>query len=361
MNQRLDGLDLARSLAVLGMMFVNYMLVFQVSHDSPGYAFLALFEGRAAAIFLTLAGIGIGLMTIKGRTTDGIALRGSHRLTLAKRSLFLWVLGLVLFQIFEWPADILHYYGAYMLLVLPVLYYKPKALLLLSGLMLAISSYSILFMNYTAGWQFDTFTYTDFWTLNGFFRHLFFNGFHPIFPWFAFLLVGLSLSHGVLVIKASRRKLLAISFGVALVVEIVSLVLSNYYGATSELSALFLTKPMPPNLFYMFAAGAWAVVVIVLCIELTQALPQKGWLHGIKLSLIRSGQMSLSHYVFHSAVVLTIAQFLNLIHEQSAFFVIGLTCGLYVFMVLFAHLWSIRFSRGPLELLMRRLTDGGTK
>lgn len=359
MKNRLDGLDLARSLAVLGMMFVNYMLVFQVSKDSVGHGFLTLFEGRAAAIFLTLAGIGIGLMTLKGRLNEGLSLRRSHRFTLAKRSLFLWVLGLILFQIFEWPADILHYYGAYMLLVLPVLYCQPKTLLALSSLTLGIGTYSILFLNYSAGWQFETLVYTDFWTINGFLRHLFLNGFHPIFPWFAFLLAGLAMSHGILENKTARRQLLFVSLGVALTVELLSLTLSNYFGATSELSNLFLTKPMPPNLFYMLAAGAWAVVVIILCIELTHVLPQSGWLHTIKMSLIRSGQMSLSHYVFHSAVVLTIAHFLNLIHEQSAFFVIGLTCGLYVFMVIFAQLWSKKFARGPLELLMRRLTDGG--
>lgn len=359
MNNRLEGLDFARALAVLGMMLVNYKLAFEVASSDPLYNLLAILEGRAAAVFLTLAGIGIGLMTTKGRLKENGSLRRQQRMTLAKRSVFLWAIGLILFQVFQWPADILHYYGAYMLLVLPLLYLKPKPLVLLSFAIVLAGSVLQWTWDYTQGWNFVTFDYQDFWSLQGFTRHLFFNGFHPILPWLAFILVGLALSYGQLSSVNIRRKIFFIALSTAVIIEVLSALTIQYVGMNSAYAPLFMTKPMPPTLFYMIAASAWAVSFIIICIELCALIPSAGTGHILKTSLIHSGQMALSHYVFHSAVVLTLAESMKILHPQSGTFVVGLTCGLYVFMIIFAHLWIQKFSRGPIELIMRRLTDGG--
>ncbi len=358
MNNRLEGLDIARALAVLGMMLVNYKLAFEVSTSDANYGLLALLEGRAAAVFLTLAGIGIGLMTAKGRLLESLDLRRQYRSTLIKRSLFLWVVGLLLFQVFQWPADILHYYGAYMLLILPVLYLRPKYLLSLAFVIALAASALQLTLDYTQGWNFATFVYKDFWTIQGFTRHLFFNGFHPILPWMAFLLVGLALSYGLLTSVVPRRKLLLFTLGSAITLEVISAIAIQFVGPQSPYVPMLMTKPMPPTLFYVAASSSWAVSFIIICIELCTALPSTGFINNIKISLIRSGQMALSHYVFHSAVVLTLAESMNILQPQSSLFVVSLSLGLYVIMVLFAHFWIQRFKRGPLELIMRHLADG---
>ena len=46
------------------------------------------------------------------------------------------------------------------------------------------------FWNYEIGWNFETLEYQGFWTINGFIRNLFFNGFHPVIPWTSFMLFG---------------------------------------------------------------------------------------------------------------------------------------------------------------------------
>jgi uncharacterized membrane protein len=43
---------------------------------------------------------------------------------------------------------------------------------------------------YETGWNFANLKYQDFWTFKGFIRNLFFNGFHPVMPWTAFMLFG---------------------------------------------------------------------------------------------------------------------------------------------------------------------------
>lgn len=349
MRKRMEGLDIARALAILGMMFVNYALVFQVEPTSLIAHFFIGLEGRAAAVFMIVAGIGIGVLSQKG---TGKALYSQ----LCKRSLFLWALGLVLYTTFQWTADILHYYGLFMLLIIPFL--KAHKGVIEGGILLVLllSTYLQLSQNYLTGWDFATLRYTDFWSLAGFMRNLLFNGFHPLFPWFAFMLIGLWLSKVDLSQTTVQKKLMAAGIGIALSFEVVSVILKAYLGHGHWLLELVQTKPMPPNLLYMGAATGWAIAFIGFCLWFAETLVSN---RQLITPLVYTGQMSLSHYVFHSAVVLSIMDALKLIEAQSANFVLYLTLGVYAIMLITSVLWRRRFSRGPLELVMRRLSDGG--
>lgn len=351
--KRLEGLDFARSLAILGMMLVNYSLVFNAGEPTWLAQVFTLFEGRAAAVFLTLAGIGISLMTRKGRTTEDKSIQHKERVTIAKRSIFLWIIGLILFIVFEWSADILHYYGAYMLLMLPILYWKPKNIKKLMIVVLLVTGYLQMTFNYTAGWQSDFMAYTDFWTLSGFFRNLFFNGFHPIFPWFTFMLLGFVIGQLDLTNHSLRKQLLAYGFTTAIITELVSIGLIAFAGGTELSIYLFGTKPMPPSLFYIFAASGWAICWITLCLSLIDRFQKSRWVQV----MVKTGQMALTHYIFHSAFVLSIMFFLGLITQQSSIFVLLLSLIVYGVMMCFSVLWRSKFQRGPFETLMRLISD----
>ena len=60
--QRLDGLDITRYLAFVGMVIVNFKIAMGADGDL-GFAvsFSSLFEGLAAATFVVLAGVGLAL------------------------------------------------------------------------------------------------------------------------------------------------------------------------------------------------------------------------------------------------------------------------------------------------------------
>lgn len=352
---RLKGLDVARGFALLGMMLVNYKLVFEVQNTTWLYTFLSLFEGRAVAVFMILAGIGIGLMTRKARISSDRALRKKVMKQLVIRALFLWVLGLTLFIVFEWSADILHYYGAYMLLILPMLYLAPKKLDGIIAAILVISVFLQVKFNYLSGWDIENLYYMDFYTLQGFLRNLLYNGFHPLFPWFAFMLLGLRMSHLDLMSTSSRLKILKVSLSIALITELASAGLIAAYANNQWIVYLVDTKPMPANLFYMIGASGWAISFIILVLMLVDRFKQESPMVN---SLMKTGQMALTHYVVHSAVLLTIASELGLIKEQTALFVLLFSLGVYGVMVIFSSIWSKKFQRGPIESLMRRLSDG---
>ena len=59
---RLAGLDIARFIAFTGMVLVNFRIAAQVSDTTDwAYQITHLLEGRAAALFVVLAGVGITL------------------------------------------------------------------------------------------------------------------------------------------------------------------------------------------------------------------------------------------------------------------------------------------------------------
>ncbi|MCG7379846.1 hypothetical protein MH215_22860 [Paenibacillus sp. ACRSA] len=63
---------MARALAVIGMILVNYKRAMNAQSAEPEWLQMATgaFEGRASVLFVVLAGIGVSLMTAKVRTTE---------------------------------------------------------------------------------------------------------------------------------------------------------------------------------------------------------------------------------------------------------------------------------------------------
>lgn len=144
-----------------------------------------------------LAGIGLGLAGVKG-------LNQTINVTV-KRALFLLVVGLINMTIFE--ADILHYYAFYFLFGVLLLPLGTRALI---GVVNALNLAFVVMMfavDYDAGWKWDTYTYSGFWTPAGFVRNLFFNGWHPVVPWAGFLLFGIILSRVDLAQRVIQLKL----------------------------------------------------------------------------------------------------------------------------------------------------------
>jgi uncharacterized membrane protein YeiB len=105
--ERVFGFDLARALAIYGMVVVHFSLTKAAERTAPGWLNLALgfLDGRAAATFVVLAGIGVTLMSYRAvKGADPLAISNVRR-ALIRRGLFLLVLGFINLRI--WPGDIL--------------------------------------------------------------------------------------------------------------------------------------------------------------------------------------------------------------------------------------------------------------
>ena len=356
---RLLGLDFARALAVFGMVLVNFKIVMGADEAGPAWLveFAGWFDGRAAALFVVLAGVGMSLMSKRARDNNDAELLGQNQFSLLRRALTLFIVGLLYTPI--WPADILHFYGIYIAAGALLLGAANKHLWQMIWLL--VLSYPFLLHNfdYSREWDWSTLDYEGFWTLSGQLRHLFFNGFHPVIPWLAFLLLGMRLGRMDLHSTAKQKSLIIWGFAVALLVEFHSYFFVGVFTLSDEpvpqevIQPLFGTDPMPPMPFYMAAAAGWATGVIGLCLRIGQACANAVWLKP----LVATGQMALTLYVAHVIIGMGVLEAMGRLEDQSLTFALTSAVVFCAAAVAFSTLWLKKFSRGPLEVLLRKLSN----
>ena len=346
MSERLIGLDIARYLAFLGMVLVNFDIAMSYgvpSNEGFFNEFIGQLQGRASATFVVLAGIGLGLSSFKkeSQTVN----------TIVKRSIFLLILGLLNMTIFE--GDILHYYAFYFLFGIFLLPFSNRVLISVIGILNIGFFGMVLFIDYESGWNFEELSYSGFWTIDGFIRNLFFNGFHPIFPWLGFFLLGILLSRALLKKKQVQIKFFSWGLVAIIFAEIMSFMFSGYLiPADSELQFLVMTNSMPPMPLYFIAASGSAFLIIGLCLLVSEKFRES----NIYSLIAPAGTQTLTLYILHIIVGLGFIDAIGFTGTQtsSQAFVVAVTfC---ILGTIFAFIWSKWFRRGMFESLMRKFS-----
>lgn len=358
MKKRIIGVDVARALAVIGMILVNFKMVLGQQGETWLKPFSSLLEGKAAATFVVLAGVGIAFMTNSAVNQNSIDKIKKAKKRIFKRALFLFVIGLSYIVI--WPADILHFYGIYMIITLLLIQSKPKTILYSAIVIVVLYPVLVLLLNYESGWDFTTLDYVDFWTFNGFFRNLFFNGFHPVFPWTAFMLVGLWFGKQNLTNTSFVKKAAWISLFIFIFIQIISKLAISFlsdgsFTSTEELESVLGTDPMPPLPIYMISGSSISIFIISTCILISRNFENNFIIKALK----KTGQLALTFYVAHVILGMGLIEVISdkKLGEHSLNF--SITYGLLFSFscVVFAILWTKYKKSGPLEWIMRKVTD----
>lgn len=358
-KKRIIGLDFARAWAMFGMLLVNFMVITGAEGNGPPLlkTFMTLFEGRASALFVILAGIGITLMTKSSVASQEKIKINTSRILIWKRSLFLFILGLLLY-VMEWTGDILHYYGVYLFIAALLITVRRTILIWLSIIILLAAQYLQLTFNAFEGWggTIPFINYIDFWTLTGFLRNLFFNGYHPIFPWFSFFLIGMIIGRLDLHNRKIRHWLFLLGLTVTVIIELLSKGLTHLfipYISEAASTFLFNTGPILPNILYVASATGSAIAILIICLYIAEKY-ENNW---FVTSIIQTGQLTLTHYVSHVFIGIGALIVLNRMEHQTLLFVLLFATAFFIFSILFSVLWRRNFSRGPIEWIMRKITD----
>ncbi|WP_293935482.1 DUF418 domain-containing protein [Iodobacter sp.] len=354
MKQRVLGFDLARALAIFGMVIVNFKIVMH-ANASENLAWLKIvniIDGRASALFVILAGVGLSLLTRQSRLAGDLQLLAIERKSLFKRAGFLFVLGLLYIEI--WPADILHYYGVYILIGALCLMLASRYIMVFVLLLLIISTILFTMLNYSTAWNWQTLAYADLWTIKGFARNLIFNGFHPILPWLGFLLLGMVIGRQNLGQVAIRERLFLLGLFAAVLAELIVLFLpyARLMGMPLAYEIFFSTQPMPPLPVYFIGAAGSAVVIISLCVALGEKHGKKAWL----MPFVYTGQLGLTFYLAHVILGMGLLESLGMLEKQSLAFSVMSALLFCAFAVVFANYWRKFYRLGPLESVLRRLS-----
>ena len=147
--------------------------------------------------------------------------------------------------------------------------------------------------------------------------------------------------------------------GIAVIAEAVSWIVIRTLSAGASLAdqevivAIFGTEPMPPMPFYMIAGAGTACAIISASIALGERYKDATWLRPF----VATGQLALTLYVAHVILGMGVLEAIGRLENQSLPFALVAALVFCVLGIVFAHLWRIRFKRGPLEAIMRTLTD----
>ena len=298
---RVVGLDMARCLALIGMMATHVL----AGNDENGVTFVQqLAGGRASALFAVLAGVSLALMS--GRSTP---LRGRELAAasagLAVRAVLIATIGFALGDLQTGIAIILTYYGVLFLLGLPFLGLRAPALFALSGAwLLVVPVLSHLLRPHLPDRGYDSPHFGMLADPGRLLSELTFTGYYPVVPWLAYLLVGMAIGR----LDLSRRRtpwvLTAAGAVIALVSWFGSRLLLDRPGVMATLSGTYV-GPRPPGdmadvlthgLYGNTPTGSWwwlavraphtatpfdlastigsALVVIALCVVIGSLLPR---------------------------------------------------------------------------------------
>lgn len=360
--RRIIGFDIARAFAIFGMITVNYRSTFHITGESPAWLETAagMVNGRAAALFVLLAGIGISLLSRQSRLSGERADIREDRFNLLRRAVFLLAIGLLFRQI--WEYDILHFYGIY-LMIAAVLLTVSNRNLAIAGF-LAAAVFPILYYVLPAQFGIPFWATTSEFTVREVLIDFFFQGYHPVTPWIAFMIAGMLLGRLDMRDPAVRRKMLIGGIALALTAEAIAFValdmgLFKLMEDVSQMidleeaSLLLGTAPYPPMPLFLAVGIGWGMAIVSLCLSFGDRFAERRWI----TPLVHTGQLALTIYILHGTVGIWAVGWAGYKPHQTLEWIIGYSGLFYVAMIIASTLWRRRFDRGPVEAIMRRLTD----
>lgn len=372
-GSRLIGLDVARGLALIGMVVVHTLPAGDPVTGGRALA-VGVAAGNASALFALLAGVGLALMSRGSRHEFGDSLL-SQRFRIALRALLLYGAGVAVTGLFFPPVyNILPYYAVMFLLLLPFLGMRKRPLALWA-LGLAVLMPLVLhgFRLYQPLDVHNLFLPGD---LAGdpvaVVSSLLFTGSYPAATWIVYLLVGLLLGRlpldrlGVQVGLLGYGALLsALGKGMSYLAiwffggwermiateqelaprEVAWLI--RHGAEVQELPAdslawLTVASPHTNTFFALLHTTGNALLVLGACLLLCRVIPNY---LGV---LARLGGMTLTFYTAH-LIFLS-----SLLHQEAPHLALAAQLGV---AVCFAWLWGRFFRQGPLEWLVSRGSD----
>jgi uncharacterized membrane protein len=268
---RVVGLDVARCLALLGMVATHVLLDRGVDGDVSAAQWLA--GGRASALFAVLAGASLALMTGGRRAVAGRELTG-RRAGLVVRALLIALLGLALGELESGLAVILTYYGVLFLLGLPFLGLRARTLLVLAAVWAVLAPVlSQLLRPHLPERGFASPSFHQLAEPGHLVSELLLTGYYPCVPWLTFLLVGLAVGR----MDLRRGAVQASLAGVGLVLAVAATLVSHWLTARDAVAQALLADAAPgirtgPELLDSIATGmygntptggSWAWLLVV--------------------------------------------------------------------------------------------------
>ena len=237
---RIDGIDLARFAALIGMMG-THTWIFTADYSEP--ALVAALSGKAASLFAVLAGIGIAFTT-RHALADGDDRAAA--LNLLGRGAALIAIGLTLGFVSPIILVILVYYGTMFWLVIPLLRVPSTALAIGAAAWMVLWPIAAFFVRNAltpGGWPASP-TWLSLADPGEFARDLLLDGAYPALTWVAYPALGLALGRWLLRARDTGGRAAIARFAAALVATGSAVALAAYLLAVSLPAAAALAADL---------------------------------------------------------------------------------------------------------------------
>lgn len=335
---RLYALDVARALAIFGMIIVN---VGPYTTDGWASWFVRAFNGRASILFVILAGIGVTFLARRA-LTKGV----TRRSTLLWRGLLLFVLGIAL-QVLNHDVNV----------ILPTY----AALFFLAAFVVRMST-RWLFWSAISSALVGPVIWILVRKLTNFRPHpaelgdspleilsiILFSGPYPLVVWIAPFFLGVWMGRLPLGNQKVQLRLLVIGAGAGVGAFLLSGVLVRTLGEpdTERIDFDRLISAVGHSQMPLWMISSTGTAIMVLS-ALLLVVPKFGT--RIRL-LVAVGQMPLTAYSAHLVIIALIVR----PAPETALQGLLISLAMMVFLVFFAVVWIANLRYGPLEMLLRQ-------
>ncbi|MBP2327247.1 putative membrane protein YeiB [Kibdelosporangium banguiense] len=376
---RLAGIDLARGLAVFGMF---------AAHVGPDPAeggliggLMQLAHGRASALFATLAGLSLAIMSGRQRPATGLKGRQAA-VKIAIRAVILLAFGTALTMTGTSVSVILAYYGVYFLLALPFTRLRAMPLAVIAAVTAIVGpllSFLVRGSLARTGWDQLIASNDPIEILSGEgVLQLLLTGAYPAATWMPFVFAGMALGRIDLQAAATRARLAVMGPVLALIGYGGSWIALHLFGGVDALTSgnsakfgdmsgiakgvlekgaaakgavstdspawLLVSSPHSGTPFEIIGALGVGITVLAAALVLAEKLPR------LCRPVTAVGSMSLTAYVGHVIAIGLLG--LDAQPGEPLPVLLGFIAGA----IVFALVWSRFLRRGPLEFLLNKAT-----
>lgn len=360
---RLDGIDLARAVAILGMFIMHswYDL-------NPDIGWLGVAEGRATVLFCVLAGVSVVFLTRRRSV-------GASLVQLIGRGVFLALVGLAISSEAVGPMVILTTYGAFYALLAPFFFRAPLPVL---AMLTAVTAVAAPIASFLIRQQIAP--PPPFGAIANFamlaeghwlpaIQYTLVSGAFPLLTFLPFFLGGMAVAHAILRWRQAWVWLAVLGVGLAALGQLIShwfLAQTDFVERYSQFhpEGAAATEFLLNEAFGVTPLDTWAWLLIYVphsgsITEIVAGLGTSLAVIGLSLILCRMapvlavtwplralGRIPLSAYVAHILFIgLLVRNGRNI--NEPVFATLNL-----IVPVVFAMVWLHFFRRGPLEQLM---------
>ncbi|MDZ8201848.1 heparan-alpha-glucosaminide N-acetyltransferase domain-containing protein [Microbacterium sp. SSW1-59] len=345
---RIAGIDLARGLAVIGMLAAHLLWLGDSVVLSDPSTWSNIAAGRSSILFATLAGVSLGLLTGGAVPVSADRLALSRR-RIAVRAALLWVLGMLLIATGVPVYVILPAYALLFLLALPALGLAAPVLFALAALVALVMPFVQVFLDDLTFWT----------TPLGEGAALAVGWQYPFPVWICFVLAGLGLARADLMRRATQIGAMVVGGALAIAAYGSNAVSGFEPGDewTTYLGAVWTARPHSTGLLEVVGSGGLAIAVIGACVLACmwpgRTMSPVGWL---ALPIRAVGAMPLTAYTVQLvAWALIAAVVLGDPSDLAGFRDLDLFWILTASIVAGATAWALLVGRGPLEAATDRI------